>query len=30
MTKNEYFVNIRNESHIINDDMLINKTKCIS
>ena len=29
MTKNEYYVNIRNKSHIINNDMLINKTKCI-
>ena len=29
MTKNEYYVNIKNKSHIINDDMLINKTKCI-
>ena len=29
MTKNEYYVNIRNKRHIINNDMLINKTKCI-
>ena len=29
MTKNEYHVNIKNWSHIINNDMLINKTKCI-
>ena len=29
MTKNEYYVNIRNKGHIINNDMLINKTKCI-
>ena len=29
MTKNEYYVNIRNKSHIINSDILINKTKCI-
>ena len=29
MTKNEYYVNIKNKSHIINNDMLINKTKCI-
>ena len=29
MTKNEYYVNIRNKSHIINNDMLINETKCI-
>ena len=29
MTKNEYYVNIRKKSHIINNDMLINKTKCI-
>ena len=29
MTKNEYYVNIRNKGHIISDDMLINKTKCI-
>ena len=29
MTKNEYYVNIENKSHIINNDMLINKTKCI-
>ena len=28
MTKNEYYVNIRNKGHISND-MLINKTKCI-
>ena len=27
MTKNEYYVNIRNKGHIINNDMLINKTK---
>ena len=27
MTKNEYYVNIRNMGHIINN-MLINKTKC--
>ena len=26
MTKNEYYVNIRNKGHIINNDMLINKT----
>ena len=29
MTKNEYYVNIKNQVHIINNDMLINKTKCI-
>ena len=29
MTKNEYYVNIKNKSHVINNDMLINKTKCI-
>ena len=29
MTKNEYYVNITNKGHIINNDMLINKTKCI-
>ena len=29
MTKYECFVNIRNKGHIINNDMLINKTKCI-
>ena len=29
MTKNEYYVNIKNQGHIINNDMLINKTKCI-
>ena len=29
MTKNEYYVNIRNKGHIINNDMSINKTKCI-
>ena len=29
MTKNEYYVNIRNKGHIIKNDMLINKTKCI-
>ena len=29
MTKNEYYVNIRNKSYIINNDMLINNTKCI-
>ena len=28
MTKNEYYVNIRNKGHIINN-MLINETKCI-
>ena len=29
MRKTEYYVNIKNKSHIINNDMLINKTKCI-
>ena len=29
MTKNEYYVNIKNQGYIINNDMLINKTKCI-
>ena len=29
MTKNEYYVNIRNKSHIINNDTLITKTNCI-
>ena len=29
MTKNEYYINIRNKGHIINNDILINKTKCI-
>ena len=29
MRKNEYYVNIKNKSHIINNDMLINKTRCI-
>ena len=28
MTKNEYYVNIKNQGHIINN-MLINKTNCI-
>ena len=28
MTKNEYYVNIKNQGHIINNDMLINKTNC--
>ena len=28
-TKNEYYVNIENWCHIINNDMLINKTNCI-
>ena len=27
MTKNDYYVKIRNKGHIINNDMLINKTK---
>ena len=26
MTKNEYYVNIKNQGHIINNDMLIYKT----
>ena len=29
MTKNKYYVNIKNQVHIINNDMLINKTKSI-
>ena len=29
MAKNEYHVNIKNRCHIINNDMLINKTNCI-
>ena len=29
MTRNEYYVNIKNQGHIINNDMLINKTNCI-
>ena len=29
MTKNEYYVNIKNQRDIINNDMLINKTNCI-
>ena len=29
MTKNEYYVNIKNKSHIINNDTLITKTNCI-
>ena len=29
MTKNEYYVNTKNQGHIINNDMLINKTNCI-
>ena len=29
MTKNEYYVNIKNQGHIINNDMLINKNNCI-
>ena len=29
MTKNEYYVNTKNMGHIINNDMLTNKTKCI-
>ena len=29
MTKNEYYVNIKNQGHIINNDMLINKTNYI-
>ena len=29
MTENEYCINIRNKGHIINNDILINKTKCI-
>ena len=29
MIKNEYYVNIRNKSPIINSDTLITKTKCI-
>ena len=29
MTKNEYYVNIRNKGHIINNDTLITKTNCI-
>ena len=28
MTENDYYINIRNKGHIINN-MLINKTKCI-
>ena len=30
MTKNEYFVNIKHQGHIINNDMFINKTICIN
>ena len=29
MTKNECYVNIKNRCHIINNDMVINKTNCI-
>ena len=29
MRKNEYYVNIKNKSHITNNDMLINKTQCM-
>ena len=29
MRKNEYYVKIRNKGHIMNNDMLINKTKCM-
>ena len=29
MTKNEYYVNIKNQGHIIENDMLINKTNCV-
>ena len=29
MTKNEFYVNIKSQDHIINNDMLINKTNCI-
>ena len=29
MTKNDYYVNIRNKGHIINNATLINKTNCI-
>ena len=29
ITKNEYYVNIKNKSHIINNDMLISEIKCI-
>ena len=29
MTKNEYYVNIKNRHHIINNDTLITKTNCI-
>ena len=30
MTKNEYYVNIKNKSPIINNDTLITKTNCIN
>ena len=29
MTKNESYINTKNQRHIINNDMLINKTNCI-
>ena len=29
MIKNEYYINIRNKSPIINNDTLITKTNCI-
>ena len=29
MTKNKYYVNIKNKSHIVNNDTLITKTNCI-
>ena len=29
ITKNEYYVNTINKGHIINNDVLISKTKCI-
>ena len=29
MTKNEYYVNIKNQGHIINKDILLNKINCI-
>ena len=29
MTRNKYYVNIKNQGYIISNDMLINKTNCI-
>ena len=29
MTKNEFYINIKNQRHVINNDTLITKTNCI-